>query len=777
MLNSIAGRLIGALTLFSTVIIGAGLSLDYRLSRDEILERVRLESRDTVNATITDLDNWLDGVEGSARFLGQILSKHEFNPDELAQLLRDIVSQSDDVIGATIALNPELVDNPLGFAPYYYWTETGLAAAELTAGQNPYWERAWFKDAVEAGGPIWVEPYFDAEGARVLMTTYSVPVYRAGESGQPRLYGVVTADVALDELHQYLQRLQLGESGFGILMSRSGVLLSSPGPDDAMRHHQEVIEDPQGRASWQEMFDAALTGQTTSRDIDCRWVPGNCVVRMSAMRSTGWPVGVVYSSEELLAPLRDYQYKASIAGAATIFVMMLVVALVSRRITKPLAALATSSDRIARGELSAPLPRVEGKDEVARLVRAYRAMQSDLKTYIADLEQATASRSRLEGELTAAREIQMSMLPGGGEAAVAADAWTLWASVRPARLVGGDLYTYHVHGRRLVFVVGDVSDKGVPAALFMARAISLIQQHPDSFEHPGRGIARLNNALCKGNDSCMFLTLFCGVLDLDSLELCFASAGHHPPVLGRDMSYRVCSQDAGPALGLAPDLEYHHNTVQLRSGDRLAVYTDGIDEAFNEQGEQYGHERFRALLAESTDRPLSEVGRHAFAAIDEFAGDVAQSDDITVLLLELPLELVRQQQAFPLDDRLTAAVHAWLESALGNTPLNETANNEMLLVAEEVVSNIHKYSGLGQDDSVNMIVSSSAEEVSIRFSDSGIPFNPMSDRGSELGVESDSAAIGGLGVHLIWQLTDHQAYCHQDGHNVLTLGKNVELQD
>ena len=161
---------------------------------------------------------------------------------------------------------------------------------------------------------------------------------------------------------------------------------------------------------------------------------------------------------------------------ASLLCLSLAVYTITRRLTRPLTALAQASDDVARGELNTPLPATRGDDEIARLVRSFTAMKKDLKSYIADLETATASRSRLEGELAAAREIQMSMLPGGGEASVQSNDYELWARVRPAKSVGGDLYSSNRSGRRLFIAVGDVADKGGPAARCMAGAISLIQQ-------------------------------------------------------------------------------------------------------------------------------------------------------------------------------------------------------------------------------------------------------------------------------------------------------------
>ncbi|RLA46398.1 MAG: regulator [Gammaproteobacteria bacterium] len=798
MSKSITTRLIVLLTLCSTLIIGIGLLVDYRLSRGEILERLRTESRDTVKSAIIDLENLLDGVEGSTLFLARILEQRDYTQPGLKQMLKDIVENNEDIYGATIALNPERVDNPLGFAPYYHHKDGILTYADLASRQYDYHSQAWYTDTVTAGKPIWVEPYYDEGGGEILMTTFAVPVYRVDGQGDRFLYAVVTADLALGELHRYLQRLRLGESGFATMLSRTGIILSGKNPANIMRHYSEAHSDELDSSTWREMFSSALAGQAVTHRLECPEIYGRCVIRMDTLQSTGWPVAVIYSEKEILAPLREFQTKSVVLGLFTLLLMALAVYFVTRRLTRPLTALAQASDDIARGELSTPLPSARGDDEVARLVRSFTAMKKDLKSYIADLEAATANRSRVEGELAAASEIQMSMLPQGGEAIEQFEEYALWAKVRPAKSVGGDLYSYYRSGRQLFIAVGDVSDKGVPAALFMAKAISLIQQLTAAQIEPSPAMAQLNNDLEAGNDNCMFVTLFLGVLDLDNLQLRFASAGHTPPSLLRAGTVEVLEQDDGPALGLATDLDYPGNTVQLEAGDRLAIYTDGIDEAFNEKAQMFGFDRFNDCLAQTGPAPLAVAGPNIFAAIDRHAGTTPQSDDISLMLLQLATAtpgpatnsnkvsvtgvdkvstagVNKKSASFQRGVRLIGPVQDWLQQMLENFGVAEEHHMVFALIAEEIVTNIDKYGELPAGGIIDISVEASAARVTLEFRDEGVAFNPLQDaQRATLGADIESAEIGGLGVHLVTQLTDEQFYHRIDGHNVLRVTKLLQ---
>ncbi len=778
--GSITTRLIALLTLCAAVIIGVGMLVDFQLSRNAMLDTLQRESDDTIRSVIIDMEHWLEEVKSSTLLVARVLQQREYSEPGLKQILRDVVEVNADIFGATIALAPGQADTELGFAPYYFRRDGNLEYTSLAGTDLNYQQQAWFLDAVAAGEPLWIEPYFDTAGGKILMTTFAVPVYREDAAGGSFLYAVVTADVALAELHNYLQRLGMGPSGFGILMSRSGVILSGRNPANIMRHYSDTISGELDQATWQDMFDAALEGQVVSRQLACTDSPGQCVMRLGSLQSTGWPVGVVYSEDEMIAPLRNYQLKAGLIGLLTLLLMAIAVIVVTRRLTRPLNSLALASDRIARGDLDAPLPAASGDDEVARLIHSFAAMKQDLKSYIADLEAATARRSRLEGELGAARDIQMAMLPRDGEAAGPEEAYKLWARVLPARSVGGDLYYYSRRGRMLFIAVGDVSDKGVPAALFMARAISLIQQLAVTTADPCAAITALNNALASGNDNCMFVTLFLGVLDLDSLELRFGSAGHTAPSLARRGTVNSLSQTQGPALGLAANLAFPANSLQLQPGDRLAIFTDGVDEAFNEQDEMFGIERFNDALLANCALPTAAAGAGLFDQLNAFAGNTPQSDDICLLLLdisgdeEIPAQASRE---FARGTRLTGRVESWLRQELAPLPLADKSLGELVLVVEEIVSNVDKYARLAADAVIFLQLEVSIHQVDIEVRDGGMEFNPLEQaQQAELGADIADTPIGGLGVHLITALTDRQSYRRQGGCNILRVTKLLQIQ-
>jgi sigma-B regulation protein RsbU (phosphoserine phosphatase) len=320
----------------------------------------------------------------------------------------------------------------------------------------------------------------------------------------------------------------------------------------------------------------------------------------------------------------------------------------------------------------------------------------------------------------------------------------------------------------------------------MAKAISLLQQFIAAGDSPEYATAKLNNALELGNDNCMFVTLFLGVLDLASGQLAFASAGHTPPSLLRDGAITILSQEDGPAIGLSPDLRFPLNTYQLQAGDRLAIYTDGIDEAFNAQAQMFGVQRFNEELAGTSSMPLDGAGEQLFQRVDDFAGATAQSDDITLLLLQLPLQgsgataatqSQKVQRVFTAGTPLAGRVIEWLEQALIEWEVAMEPQMEVVLIAEEIVTNIEKYSEIPENSEVIVQLDRIGSSLTMEFSDQGKAFNPLHEgHRSTLGADIESAEIGGLGVHLVVKLSDEQHYLHDGKRNILRIVKSLDAK-
>lgn len=761
--RSFTTRLTLPVIAIATLVIGAGLALDYQLSKNRLLTIVEGNARQVVNDAAQRIDEMSTGVETAVRLLSSALQS---TPDEAlaTRLLRSALASNRHIDAAAIILAPG-ADS----APQIYLQRRHVEHADMARSAAPTSAQLqrWLDEAEREGGPFWTSAATTGPEPRAA---FFIEPFPDQQSTTP--LGLIVVAVALEDLHGYLEGLRIDHDGFGFLLTPTGVAIGAP-RGIVRATDADTLLAPLSAIDWDRWFaDPAAPLRTR---VNCPRRAGECDLHVQAVQDSRWFVGTVYSPQALLQPLRDYELRTVALGVAMLVLMAALVIAITRHLTRPLLSLTAASEAIARGQLDGELPPMHANDELGRLVHSFDTMRQDLATHIHTIEQAAEQRSRLEGELSAARDIQMAMVPQSGEAYRCAG-YALWARLRPARAVGGDLYSFEERGQVLRFAVGDVSDKGVPAALFMARAMGLIQQweRDDATITPAQALRRLNRALVRDNDNCMFLTLFLGELHLTQRTLNYASAGHTPPLLLRDGTVRVLEQERGPALGLADDLEFPDNRLTLASDDRLVIYTDGFDEAMNPHNETFGDARLQQAVTEADDLPLPDAGAVLFNAIDEFADGCDQADDMTLLLLEPGERRNRPLQvsgtSLPVDAMLVEHAAHWLDEQWQVQGLWAEGLNELQLVQEELLCNLRDHSGLDASHTITLTLQRYASRVELECVDPGPAFNPLQDgTRSPLGASIDDAAIGGLGLHLITRFTDRQSYTREHGRNILRL--------
>lgn len=259
-----------------------------------------------------------------------------------------------------------------------------------------------------------------------------------------------------------------------------------------------------------------------------------------------------------------------------------------------------------------------------------------LRLRTAALEKTIAAKERIESDLRVAREIQMDLLPTDFPPFPDRHEFDIFAIIEPAREVGGDLFDFFfVDDDHLCFLIGDVSDKGVPAALFMARTKTLIKSVAGGRQNSAQILTAVNRELSINNDSMMFVTVFCGILKVSTGEIGYTNAGHNPPLVVRPDKVPQFLADTGDtALGIDEDLMFHAADVTLAPGDTLFMYTDGVTEAFNDRQEEFAEARLQQALSDHHSGAVSETALTVLDSVKRFAGEVPQSDDIAILALK-----------------------------------------------------------------------------------------------------------------------------------------------
>lgn len=328
-------------------------------------------------------------------------------------------------------------------------------------------------------------------------------------------------------------------------------------------------------------------------------------------------------------------------GAISLFIIVYTLIL-RRGVIKPILTVADEAKRFAETNTPSEILReIRQKDEVGMLARAVAKMEKDIVEYTRNLTAITAEKERVNTELSVATRIQANMLPSIFPAFPERPEFDIFATMNPAKEVGGDFYDFFmVDERHLAIVMADVSGKGVPAALFMVIGKTLIKDHTQPGKDLGEVFAEVNELLCESNSEGLFITAFEGVLDLSSGEFRFVNAGHEIPYIrkgsGKFEPYKV---RAGFVLAGMEGMRYKCGEMKLEIGDKIFLYTDGVTEATNSTNKLYGMERLTAILGENSALSPAELLPKIKSDIDRFVGEAPQFDDITMLCLEYKAEM------------------------------------------------------------------------------------------------------------------------------------------
>jgi sigma-B regulation protein RsbU (phosphoserine phosphatase) len=290
---------------------------------------------------------------------------------------------------------------------------------------------------------------------------------------------------------------------------------------------------------------------------------------------------------------------------------------------------------VAQGNLDTKIE-INTEDEFGDLARDFNHMNVSLKKIMAELEETCTEKERIESELSVARKIQMGILPRTFPPFPDRPEFDIYATIKPAKEVGGDLYDFFfMDDEHLCFIIGDVSGKGIPAALFMAVTRTLIKAKTTKGLTPETVLERVNEDLSLDNVSSMFVTLFLGIINSRTGELEYCNGGHDPPyVLRNNGDVELLETGSSIALGVMEDFSYQSRRISLHKGDTILLYTDGVTESMDKDGNFFEEKRLEEILWKIRGKPSKEVCQHILDEVENFAVGAEQSDDITILAMK-----------------------------------------------------------------------------------------------------------------------------------------------
>lgn len=624
------------ISVFVFLVAAAGILLFSKAHYSDFLEKANKDLALTMSTVEVSADNIIDE-----------LCWHLATPERVLSTMEYELKANRHIYGCGLGFVEDFYPSVGRWYEPYALNDDGKITMKIIGSEShDYFQAEWYTKGLASPEGTWSNPYLDNDGGETVLCTFSRPVIMEPEK---EIAGVFGADLSIDRISSLIQENIRKENEESIFYEPAQdapeqlIYCFIIGPEG-----DYIVHPDRGRILKTNFYDYA-TGEDADQyrklgDAMRAGESGDMYVVVDGIRSdvcfapllrSGWSMGIVVPTKRLMMP--GYLY-----GALIIFLILLGVLLVFltchrsiKRASKPLIQLAESAQVIATGKFDTALPTIKTRDEIRLLRDSFDYMQTSLAQYVDELKETTAQNAAIERELGVARRIQMSMLPITWPPFPDRDDLDVFGSVAPAKAVGGDLFDFRIRDEKLYFCIGDVSGKGIPAALVMTVISSLFRTLSASEDSPLRIMKSINASISARNESMMFVTLFVGTLDLSTGVLQYTNAGHNAPIVLSGGEARLMPVDANIPVGVMADWSYTLQETTLSPGTFLFLYTDGLTEATRSDGELFGEERVLAELSgHGEDISTERVAADMTAAVNRFIGNAEQSDDLTMLVMK-----------------------------------------------------------------------------------------------------------------------------------------------
>lgn len=666
-------------------------------SQEALIQRAKLALEQTAFDKANELDENLGKVKKDVIILSNMMTNIASNPEEYhsrnifepskndidkitAQLLfsSEVVDKSSPILRQEIGLTANIQDfliqintNSNVIISSYVASKNGFTImVDRFAGRKfqnsdikPDFynatSRPWYIQAKKEDKTIFTDIVIDALGGGPCIIC-ATPYYANGQFA-----GVVGMGTFLDNINEIILNTKIGDNGFGFVINKQGQIIASPHTTGDLITGINNIKDLR-QSTNTSLADAVQKiinekAGLTEANIDGK----DYYLAYAPMKNTDWYFVTAMEVDTVIAPAKEtheniiniateYMDNLSEKTKMTVIGMIISISILlffityigwslADYLTKPIRQLSKGVQQIAMGNFNGKL-NIHTGDEIESLAISFNAMTTELQTYIKNLEQITAEKERIATELNVATNIQKNMLPCIFPPYPDRKDFDIYALMYPAKEVGGDFYDFYLlDENHLVITIADVSDKGIPAAMFMVITKTILKNFAMSMTSPDDFSAVVqcaNRQLCENNEEMMFVTVFMGMLDLKTGKFIYVNAGHTPPMIRHkhkdDSTFEYLPVEKNCVLGINEEAQFKQQEVYLKQGDELFLYTDGVTEAINKEKKLYSIERLYSNLNKINQKSsCQDILRDVKLSIDEFAQGMYQSDDITMLAIKL----------------------------------------------------------------------------------------------------------------------------------------------
>ena len=766
---------------FAAIIFNVALGFLFYQSREAVRQEAISRATTILDKTSLRVEGILNRVEVASNMTKWLVMRHPNKADSMFVYSRGMLQNNPDFYNCSIAFEPYYFkDKGRYFSAYTKHIGDSLRTIQGGSDHYQYFFADWYLMSQLLGKPCWTEPYMDldvATNTSEMVTSYCQTI----KNKQGQVIGVINTSLSITWLSQTISEVKPYPNSYSIMIGRGGTYFVHPDTTKITRQtiFTQTLEQP----------DTALTAlgyamQRGEEGMKHMNIDGkDSYVFYKPLGHTGCSMAIVCPESDIFGGFDRLRNSVrAIVLVGLLLMLYLFIRIITREL-QPLRRLAHEAETIASGQFDAELPDFQRVDEIGQLSHSFGNMQQSLVKYIDELKNTTAQKASIESDLRIASGIQMGMLPEKFPTRDDRDDVQLYASLTPAKEVGGDLFDFYFRDEKLFFCIGDVSGKGVPASLFMAVTRSTFRTVSAHESMPDRIVTTMNKAIADMNKTHMFVTLFVGVLDLPTGRLHYCNAGHDAPLLvGAGVGELAC--DSNIPVGFMPTWKYSLQETQIFTGTTILLFTDGLTEVMNADYAQFQIERVNDVAFQALSHGQQEP-RQLIAqmtdAVHDFVGDAEQSDDLTMMAIQY----IRQQSdvrmhknlVLPCDLQEVPRLNAFVEEVCQDVGFDEQTTMSIKVAVEEAVVNVMKYAyPPGQQRDVTIEAASNDVRLKFTIIDCGMPFDPTVQSEVDTTLSAQERKIGGLGIHIIHQNMDSINYERIDNLNVLTLRKKIKSE-
>ena len=764
--------------MFAAVIFISALSFFFYQARDAVRQEAISRATQILDNTAERVEGILNRVEVATNMTKWLVQRHPDNPDSMFVYSRGMLLNNPDFYNCSIAFEPYYFkDKGRYFSAYSKHEGDTIRTIQGGSDNYQYFYMDWYLMPMLLGKPCWTEPYMDFDvptNTSNMVASYCDLI----KDGQGNVIGAINTSLSLSWLSQTVSSLKPYPHSYSIMIGRGGTYFVHPDTTKITRQtiFTQTFEQP----------DTALTrlGHAMQRGEDSMMhtnINGeSCYVFYQPLGATGCSIAIVCPESDIFGGFDRLRHTVDAIVAVGLLLMLYFFIRIITRELNPLRRLAEEAETIASGQFDAKLPNFRRIDEIGQLSHSFGNMQQSLVKYIDELKDTTSQKASIERDIRIASAIQKGMLPEKFPSKTDRDDVQIYASLTPAKDVGGDLFDFYFRDEKLFFCIGDVAGKGVPASLFMAvtravfRTVSVRESMPD------RIMATMNKIIAEMNKNSMFVTLFVGVLDLPTGHLYYCNAGHDAPLLiGAGVGMLPC--DSNIPVGFRPSWKYTLQEAQVFTGTTIFLFTDGLTEAMDANQSQFQMERVTDVASQALAKQHLEPQQlisEMTEAVHQFVGNAEQSDDLTMMAIQY----IRQQSdvklrktlVLPNDTQEVPRLNDFVAEVCEAVGLDSIVAMQVKLAIEEAVVNVMKYA-YPQGTRGDVTIEAVSNDVRLKFTiiDSGKPFDPTVLPEVDTTLPAKERRIGGLGIHIVRQFMDSINYERSGNLNILAIRKNL----